>query len=162
MSQEFDPSFTLFTLHGLAVALRDRADCNTERAEALLVQIEDNFQRQLRGEPIVLGIRQKPAPRTSGAGFQAPLGAPLCPAGAHRAQARMVAPQDARLGLCVSPSLQPPTAGTPQSPRRRALRLRRPSRRPSAAGTVLAYETSWLTASVNQIDEPLRLARVKA
>ena len=55
MSQEFDPSFTLFTLHGLAVALRDRADSNTERAEALLVQIEDSFQRQLRGEAIDLG-----------------------------------------------------------------------------------------------------------
>ena len=162
MSSAHDLPMTLFTLHGLAVSLRDRADTVTERSEAILVTSERLLTQQMKGEGIVLGIRPKPAPLTSGAGFPAPLGAPVCPAGAHRAQARMVAPQDARLGLCVCPSLQPPTAGTPQSPRRRALRLRRPSRRPSAAGTVLAYETSWLTASVNQIDEPLRLARVKA
>ncbi|MCK6524447.1 hypothetical protein L6R49_23830 [Myxococcota bacterium] len=55
MSQAQDPTLTLFTLHGLAVALRDRADTNTERAEALLVQIEDSFQRQLRGEAVDLG-----------------------------------------------------------------------------------------------------------
>jgi hypothetical protein len=120
MSQLSDPTLTLFTLHGLAVSLRDRADIISERAEALLTHVEGAIAQQMRGEPIVLGIRPKQAPLASGAGFPAPLGAPLGPRGAQRAQAHMVAPEDSRLGLCASPSPQPPTAGTPQSPRRRA------------------------------------------
>ena len=94
MSQDQDPTLTLFTLHGLAVSLRDRADTHTERAEALLLGVEQAFTQQMRGEPVVLGIRPKPAPMTPGAALPAPGGAGLCPAGAHRAQPGTV-PQSA-------------------------------------------------------------------
>ncbi|MCK6523503.1 hypothetical protein L6R49_18985 [Myxococcota bacterium] len=52
MSQDPNLTFTLFTLHGLAVSLRDRADSITERAEALLTQVEAAYTQQLRGEPV--------------------------------------------------------------------------------------------------------------
>ena len=55
MSQVQDITLTLFTLHGLAVSLRDRADTVSERAEALLTHIEGAFAQQMRGEPIDLG-----------------------------------------------------------------------------------------------------------
>ena len=55
MSPDQDPTLTLFTLHGLAVSLRDRADTHTERAEALLLGVERAFAQQMRGEPIDLG-----------------------------------------------------------------------------------------------------------
>ena len=55
MSQPSDPTLTLFTLHGLAVSLRDRADTISERAEALLTQVEAALAQQLRGEAIDLG-----------------------------------------------------------------------------------------------------------
>jgi hypothetical protein len=51
MSPDQDPTLTLFTLHGLAVSLRDRADTHTERAEALLLGVERAFTQQMRGEP---------------------------------------------------------------------------------------------------------------
>ncbi|MCK6524141.1 hypothetical protein L6R49_22265 [Myxococcota bacterium] len=54
MSQPSDPTLILFTLHGLAVSLRDRADTISERAEALLTQVEAALAQQLRGEPIEL------------------------------------------------------------------------------------------------------------
>lgn len=46
---------TLFTLHGLAVSLRDRADTVTERAEALLSATERLLTQQMLGEPIDVG-----------------------------------------------------------------------------------------------------------
>ena len=52
MSQDPNLTFTLFTLHGLAVSLRDRADSITERAEALLTQVEAAYTQQLSGEPV--------------------------------------------------------------------------------------------------------------
>ena len=55
MSQVQDPTLTLFTLHGLAVSLRDRADTISERAEGLLLAVEGAFTRQMRGEPIDAG-----------------------------------------------------------------------------------------------------------
>ena len=55
MSPDQDPTLTLFTLHGLAVSLRDRADTHTERAEALLLGVERAFAQQMRGEAIDLG-----------------------------------------------------------------------------------------------------------
>jgi hypothetical protein len=56
MSQDPNHTLTLFTLHGLAVSLRDRADSSTERAEALLLGVEHAFTQQLRGEPVDLGL----------------------------------------------------------------------------------------------------------
>jgi hypothetical protein len=50
MSPDQDPMLTLFTLHGLAVSLRDRADTHTERAEALLLGVERAYGQQMRGE----------------------------------------------------------------------------------------------------------------
>ena len=55
MSQLSDPTLTLFTLHGLAVSLRDRADIISERAEALLTHVEGAIAQQMAGEPIDLG-----------------------------------------------------------------------------------------------------------
>jgi hypothetical protein len=55
MSQDQDPTLTLFILHGLAVSLRDRADTISERAEGLLLAVEGAFTRQMRGEPIDVG-----------------------------------------------------------------------------------------------------------
>ena len=55
MSQVSDPTFTLFTLHGLAVSLRDRADAVTERSDVLLLHIEGAFTRQMLGEPVDVG-----------------------------------------------------------------------------------------------------------
>ncbi|MBK7758108.1 MAG: hypothetical protein IPI35_17275 [Deltaproteobacteria bacterium] len=49
MSQASDPMLTLFTLHGLAVSLRDRADTISERAEALLTHVEGAIAQQMRG-----------------------------------------------------------------------------------------------------------------
>ncbi|MCK6525479.1 hypothetical protein L6R49_29070 [Myxococcota bacterium] len=46
---------TLFTLHGLAVHLRDRADTVNERAEALLSATERLLTQQLVGEPVDVG-----------------------------------------------------------------------------------------------------------
>ncbi|MBK9647045.1 MAG: hypothetical protein IPO67_18125 [Deltaproteobacteria bacterium] len=46
---------TLFTLHGLAVSLRDRADTVTERAEALLLGVERAYGQQMMGEPVDFG-----------------------------------------------------------------------------------------------------------
>ena len=84
MSQASDPILTLFTLHGLAVSLRDRADTISERAEAPLTHVEGAIAQQMAGEPIVLGIRPRPAPMTPGAALPAPRGAGLCPSGAQR------------------------------------------------------------------------------
>ena len=94
MSSKRDCTLSLFNLHGQAVALRDRADTITERSDVLLLHIERAFTQQLLGEPVVLGIRPKPAPMTPGAALPAPGGAGLCPAGAHRAQPGTV-PQSA-------------------------------------------------------------------
>ncbi len=88
MSPDQDPTLTLFTLHGLAVSLRDRADTHTERAEALLLGVERAYAQQMRGEPIVLGIHPKQPSWTFPAHLSAPRGAGLCPSGAQRAQAR--------------------------------------------------------------------------
>jgi hypothetical protein len=55
MSSTSDHTLTLFTLHGLAVSLRDRADTSVERAETLLLGIEHAFTRQMLGEPVDLG-----------------------------------------------------------------------------------------------------------
>jgi hypothetical protein len=55
MSPDQDPMLTLFTLHGLAVSLRDRADTHTERAEALLLGVERAYGQQMRGEPVDFG-----------------------------------------------------------------------------------------------------------
>jgi hypothetical protein len=55
MSQASDPMLTLFTLHGLAVSLRDRADTISERAEALLTHVEAAIAQQMAGEAIDLG-----------------------------------------------------------------------------------------------------------
>ena len=57
MSPDQDPTLTLFTLHGLAVSLRDRADTHTERAEALLLGVERAYAQQMRGEAVGLGER---------------------------------------------------------------------------------------------------------
>ena len=45
----------LLSLHGQAVALRDRADTFTERSEVLLVAVERAFTQQMMGEPVDLG-----------------------------------------------------------------------------------------------------------
>jgi hypothetical protein len=55
MSPSNDPTLTLFTLHGLAVSLRDRADTTIDRSEALLLQIERSFAQQMAAEPVDLG-----------------------------------------------------------------------------------------------------------
>jgi hypothetical protein len=55
MSPDQDPTLTLFTLHGLAVSLRDRADTHTERAEALLLGVERAFAQQMAGQPVDFG-----------------------------------------------------------------------------------------------------------
>ena len=55
MSQYQAHTLTLFNLHGLAVSLRDRADTVTERSDALLIQIEGAFTRQMAGDPVDLG-----------------------------------------------------------------------------------------------------------
>ena len=52
MSSAHDLPMTLFTLHGLAVHLRDRADTVTERSEAILVLSERLLTQQMLGEPI--------------------------------------------------------------------------------------------------------------
>ncbi|MCK6525707.1 hypothetical protein L6R49_30245 [Myxococcota bacterium] len=43
---------TLFTLHGLAVSIRDRADTLTERAESLLTTTERMLTQQMLGEAV--------------------------------------------------------------------------------------------------------------
>ena len=55
MSSANDLPMTLFTLHGLAVVLRDRADTVNERAEALLVTTERLLTQQMTGEPVDVG-----------------------------------------------------------------------------------------------------------
>jgi hypothetical protein len=55
MSSAHDLPMTLFTLHGLAVSLRDRADTVTERSEAILVTSERLLTQQMKGEPIDVG-----------------------------------------------------------------------------------------------------------
>jgi hypothetical protein len=55
MSSAHDLPMTLFTLHGLAVHLRDRADTVTERSEAILVTTERLLTQQMIGEPIDVG-----------------------------------------------------------------------------------------------------------
>ena len=55
MSQGSAHDLILLSLHGQAVALRDRADTFTERSEALLVAIERAFTQQMMGEPVDLG-----------------------------------------------------------------------------------------------------------
>ena len=84
MSPDQDPTLTLFTLHGLAVSLRDRADTHTERAEALLLGVERAFTQQMAGEPIVLGIHPKQPSYAFPARLSAPCGAGLCPLGAQQ------------------------------------------------------------------------------
>jgi hypothetical protein len=86
MSPDQDLTFTLFTLHGLAVSLRDRADTHTERAEALLLGVERAYAQQMAGEPVVLGIHPKQPSYAFPARLSAPCGARLCPSGAQRAQ----------------------------------------------------------------------------
>ena len=51
------PALTLFTLRGLAVLLRDCADTQTERAEALLLGVERAYAQPMRGKAIDLGER---------------------------------------------------------------------------------------------------------
>ena len=55
MSSAHDLPMTLFTLHGLAVSLRDRADTVTERAETLLTTTERLLIQQMMGEPVDVG-----------------------------------------------------------------------------------------------------------
>ena len=55
MSSAHDLPMTLFTLHGLAVHLRDRAETVNERSEAILVTTERLLTQHLMGEPIDVG-----------------------------------------------------------------------------------------------------------
>ena len=88
MSSAHDLPMTLFTLHGLAVSIRDRADTVTERSEAILVTSERLLTQQMKGEPIVLGIHPKQPSWPLPGHISAPRGAGLCPQGAQRAQRR--------------------------------------------------------------------------